>query len=418
MGTWIASFRMIERGPAAKKAAAQIASVITITRSALIHSAPEWRQELLMELASREGIRIYSHEVTDKMEPLPEGEFFAKLHHALKENLGEETKISSKVNDIEGLWISFKIEGDEYWIVLNRTRWEHTSGLQWIGWAAAVLVLSLLGAGFISRFINQPLAKLAAAARTLASGQTPEPLSEKGIAEVKEANHNFNQMVKDLANIEAERAEILAGISHDLRTPMTRMRLEIEMANLSEAAKEGIQSDIQQMDAIVGQFLDYARLGKTTPAELVNISDALESVLEENIRKPDVFIQCQIEKNIFVQANETDLRRVLTNLVANAMLHGKTGSTGKPEIKVSCYRHNPNSVIIQIADRGPGIPAENREKMLRPFTRIDDARGQAGGSGLGLAIVERIIKRYSGKIQLKDHDGGGLLVELTIPLVS
>ncbi len=174
-----------------------------------------------------------------------------------------------------GFWVSFKIDDDEYWLMLDRERIGRTSSLQWLGWATVVLLLSLLGAVFISSLINQPLARLTAAARAIAKGQEPEPLPETGPTEIKEANRSFNQMVGDLKRIESDRALILAGISHDLRTPLARMLLEVEMApNWPTMRAQGMQSDLAQMDAIIGQFLDYAKPADTARFTRVDIQRA------------------------------------------------------------------------------------------------------------------------------------------------
>ena len=229
MGAWVLSFRMVEREPFAQRAANQLVSIVTITRAALIHSAPDLRRELLFDLASNEGIRIYTLELPDEVEPLPEDGQWPILLRLLRSKLGEDTRISRKVNGVEGFWISFKIDDeDEYWLALPMGRLEGPANWQWLWWAAAGFGLSLMGAGFISGLINQPLARLAIAARTFAGGRTPEVLPETGSAEVRDANRSFNHMVSELERNEKERMEVLAGISHDLRTPLTRIQLELD----------------------------------------------------------------------------------------------------------------------------------------------------------------------------------------------
>src|SRR5213075_1098314 len=149
------------------------------------------------------------------------------------------------------------------------------------GWAGVVGVLSVLGAALISSLVNLPLARLTAAARAIAQGKRPEALPEKGPKEIIEANRSFNQMVDQLQQVESDRAVILAGISHDLRTPLARMQLELEMANLSTEAREGMQSDIGQMDDIIGQFLDYAKPTEAASFINVDISELLSDTAHE-----------------------------------------------------------------------------------------------------------------------------------------
>jgi len=418
MAAWVASFRFVERGPVAKQFAAQLISVVTITRAALTHSAPDLRRELLFDLASNEGIRIYPLEATDKIEPPLDSELMPKLQQSVRERLGQDTKFASRVNDIPGFWISFKIEDDdEYWLMLERNRFERVTGIQWFGWAAMVLVMSLLGAAFITRLINQPLARLAFAARSMAKGKMPHPLPETGPAEIREANGSFNQMVRDLERLETDRALILAGISHDLRTPMTRMQLEIEMANLNDDERTGMQSDIRQMDAIIAQFLDYAKPSDKADFTSIDLTTLVADTAKEAARAPTVKISTRLDENVRVMGNATDLQRVVSNLIENARRYGKKEGSNAAEIEVSCRRRK-DYAVIRIADHGPGVPEADQEKMLHPFTRLDSARGQANGAGLGLAIVNRVVKRHGGKLKLNNRDTGGFVVSFALPLAS
>jgi two-component system, OmpR family, osmolarity sensor histidine kinase EnvZ len=414
---WFASFRIVERTPRAQQMAAQVISIVTVTRAALTHSAPDLRRELLFDLASNEGIRIYPLEASDVVEPPPESSFMPVLEATVKGRLGKGTKFAGSVNDVAGFWVSFKIDDDEYWLRLDRERIEEASNIQWLGWGTAALILSLFGAVFISRLINQPLARISLATRAIASGKKPDPLPEKGPTEIREANRSFNQMVADLDRVESDRAVILAGISHDLRTPLTRMLLEVEMAELPPDARQGMQADLAQMDAIIGQFLEYARQSDHAPVASVDLSALLTECAQETERMHDVRLNADITANVNVFGNATDLKRVISNLIENARRYGKTPDTNMTEIGIVCKTEG-NHAAIEISDSGPGIPEGEMERLLRPFTRLDTARGQANGSGLGLAIVERIIKRHHGSLKLLNKDGGGLRVRIAIPITG
>ena len=418
MAAWVVSFRLQERKPLAQQLAAQVVSTVTITRAALTHSDPDRRRELLFDLVSEEGIRIYPLESSDRIELPTEDNVMTTLQASVRAKLGSDTKFAVKVNDTAGFWISFKIaDDDEYWLVLDQDRLQLVSSLQWLGWAAVVLALSLLGAAVISRLISHPLAQLAFAARTIARGQQPEPLPETGSTEVIEANRSFNQMVQDLNRVESDRAVILAGISHDLRTPLARMQLEIEMAKLTDAERQGMQSDIAQMDAIIGQFLDYAKPTDPDSFTPIDLATLLADVTHKAERRPDVRITTRIECNVTVQGNATELRRVFDNLFENAHRYGKNDRSGLAEIDASCHIADGNA-IIEIADSGPGVPPAEIEQLLRPFTRLDTARSQANGAGLGLAIVNRVILRHGGKLLLVNRETGGLLVRVTLPIAA
>ena len=420
MASWIGMISVVQRGPQVKQTAELVISVVTITRAALTHSAPDLRVELLIELVSNEGIRIFPLVATDVVEPPPDSPLMPEIEALVKEKLGKDTRFSSRVNGSPGFWISFKIDGDEYWMMLERERLPGLSGVQWLGWAGLVGVLSLLGAALISSLVNQPLARLTAAARAIAEGKRPEPLPERGAQEIIEANRSFNQMVDDLQQVESDRALILAGISHDLRTPLTRMNLELEMANLSTEAREGMQSDIGQMDAIIGQFLDYAKPTEAASFVPVDISALLADVARAAERIPGMRVTTDIEPDVHVMGNETDLRRVFNNLVENARRYGATPGGDATEIDISCHakaiNHGKRAVIV-LQDHGGGVPAEQIEQLLKPFTRMDTARGQANGAGLGLAIVERVAGRHHAALALRNREGGGLQIELTMPVV-
>jgi len=373
---------------------------------------------LLFDLASNEGIRIYPLEKSDKVMPPEDSPIVPELEYYVRQSLDENTLFASSVNDVDGFWISFNIDDDRYWLMLDRGRLDRTSGLQWLGWGSIALFLSLIGAGFISTLINQPLARLTAAARAIGKGRQPDPLPEAGPTEIEEANRSFNQMVADINRVESDRALILAGISHDLRTPLARMQLEVEMATLSDEARDGMHSDLAQMDSIIGQFLDYAKPFDASNLDSVDLSSLLLDVIASAARLPDVNVASQIAPTSEVAGNPTELARVFNNLVENARRYGKTPDTDCADIELRT-RNEGHHVIIEVSDHGAGVPESECERLLRPFTRLDDARGQANGSGLGLAIVNRIVLRHNGKLLLKGHDDkhGGLLVQITLPLV-
>ncbi len=411
MAAWVASFRVVERTPRGEQIAAQVVSIVTITRAALLHSAPMLRRELLFELATSQGIRVYPKELDDEVEALPDRALFRVVEDNVRSRLGADTQFAASVNEIPGFWVSFYIDDDDYWLVLDRSRIEVASGIQWIGWGGVTLLLSLVGAVFISRLINQPLARLSAAARAIARGKAPAPLPEKGPAEIREANQSFNQMVHDLQQVESDRAVILAGISHDLRTPIARMLLEVEMAKLPDEARHGMQSDLAQMEAIISQFLDYARPVEPGQHQNVDLSALLARVVRDAGRSTELWVHGEIAPGLQVRGHATELSRVVENLIENAKRYGKTAGKSVSELQVSAHVEG-SDVLIEIADRGPGLPEDQIANLLRPFTRLDTARSQANGAGLGLAIVDRIVHRHDGRLEIKNREGGGLAVRV------
>ena len=415
MAAWLGSFKVVERTPRVQQLTAQIVSVVTITRAALTHSAPDKRRELLIELASNEGIRVYLLEETDRVVEQDATETFVELANMIRTKLGGDTRFAREVNDVAGFWVSFDIEEDQYWLRLDEDRVVSASNLQFLGWAIITLVITLLGAVFISKLINEPLSQLSLAARSLAKGRKPKTLPEVGPKEIRETNASFNKMMEDLARIESDRAVILAGISHDLRTPLARMQLEVEMAELTDDARLGMQADLGQMDGIIGQFLDYAKPLETVMFETINLSELLNQVVEESSRLPDVVMRSSIGKNIQLPGNKVELRRVFNNLIENGRRYGRTPGTDHVRIDIKCgykNREKQQGILFTYRDHGLGVPDADMKRLLRPFTRGDISRSQANGSGLGLAIVDRIVKRHGGLIRISNHANGGLMIAI------
>jgi two-component system osmolarity sensor histidine kinase EnvZ len=420
MTAWVGMISVVQHEPQVQQISSQVISVVTITHAALTHSAPELRRELLFELVSNEGIRVFPLEEDDKVEPPSDNALMPDIEKLVKAKLGKDTRFSAKVNGVSGFWVSFNIDDDEYWLMLERERIRGLTGIQWLGWASVVSVVSLLGAAFISSLINLPLRRLTQATRAFAQGKRPDPLPEKGPNEIIEANRSFNQMVDQLQQVESDRAVILAGISHDLRTPLARMQLEVEMANLSNEAREGIQSDIGQMDDIIGQFLDYAKPTDAHSFINVDITELLQDTAHEAARLPDLRIATDIADGVHAMGNATDLKRVINNLIENARRYGKTPDSDVTEIDIQCAVKGTGAsrrVVIAVQDHGVGVPDDQIEQLLKPFTRLDTARGQANGAGLGLAIVDRVLQRHGAELEVSNRDGGGLRIQIAMKAI-
>jgi two-component system osmolarity sensor histidine kinase EnvZ len=416
LAAWIQSFRTFERVPRALSVAQQVTSVVNITRAALLYSDPFVRRDLLAELAANEGIRIYPLEPDDTVVPLPDSALIKMVERAVVDKLGPGTRVASQVNGVRGLWVSLAIEEDGYWVFIDRDPAARTYGTQWIGWAAVALVLSLIGAVAITRLINRPLAQLSRAAIELGSGRRPVALPETGPVEIRTVNESFNRMVTDLGKLEADRAVLLAGISHDLRTPLTRLRLELEMSHVPPVARAAMVDDIDQIDTIVRQFLDYARQAPQAPAEDV----ALAPLIEGAVRRariealPASKVELRLAAGVRVRGHRIELDRALDNLLTNAVRYGRDAASGRLHVTVSLMRSD-DQAIVAVADHGPGVPAEQIERLMRPFERGDAARSGSGGAGLGLPIVERIARMHGGSLRLLANPPRGLRAELALP---
>jgi two-component system, OmpR family, osmolarity sensor histidine kinase EnvZ len=417
LAAWLQSFRVFERAPRAETVAQQIVSIAQLTRAALLYADPYDRRELLAELARNEGIRIFPLEPADVITPLPDRPILQLAAQSVSAKLGPGTRVVAAVNGTPGLWVSLAIDEDRYWLLIERDPVARSIGTQWIGWAAVALLLSVLGAILITRVINRPLARLSDAARELGAGRTPPPLPAAGPAEIRTVNDSFNRMVMDLGKLEEDRAVLLAGISHDLRTPLTRMRLELEMAKLPEEARAAMIGDIEQMDAIVRQFLDYARRSPQQPAEAIDLSGLVDAAVARSRigQEENSTVTRLVAQQVGITGYRTELDRALDNLLVNAARYGRDPATGRLDVTVSLTTDGQEAVV-GVADRGPGVPAGQIERLLRPFERGDSARSGSGGAGLGLPIVQRIARLHGGTLRLLANAPHGLRAELTLPL--
>jgi len=398
-------YRVYEREPRSRELAQQTVSSVNLTRAALVNADPVRRRALLVELNEREGLRLYPVTNEEKLEPLPDEPLLERVSAHVRAALGPQTRFALERDGLEGFWVSFYIDEDEFWIMLPRERFAPDFGLGWLGWGMALLAIALVGAWFVAASLARPLRALTVAAGRLGRGQTPEPVAEEGPLELRSLSASFNRMASELARMERERATVLAGISHDLRTPLARLRLELEMAGVSKEAAQAMSADVDEIDAVIGQFLDYAR-GEQEERKVVEPDRLLAEIAAR---------YAQLGKRVSFAGGsppplpvaQMALRRAVTNLVDNALRHA-----GEP-VEIAS-RDEDGATVIEVADRGPGVPASEAERLKQPFTRLDASRGGPGGSGLGLAIVDRVARAHGGTLDLLPREGGGLVARIRL----
>ncbi len=404
----VASFRIqqiYEREPRARELAQQAASSVNLTRAALVNADPFRRRDLLIELNEREGLRVYPVTNTEALEPLPDDALLERVAAHVRADLGGATRFAYERDGMDGFWVSFFIDEDEFWVMLPQERFDPEIGLGWLGWGAALLALALLGASLIAATLSRSLRALAGAARRVGHGETPAPLAESGPRELATVSAAFNRMARDLEALERERAMVLAGISHDVRTPLSRLRLALEMSGADAAAAQGMSADIDEMDQVIGQFLEFAR--GENEAKTVDDLTALLAEVGEHYAKLGKAVKVNTEQLAPFAFARMALRRAVGNLIDNALRYA-----GEP-VEVAA-RSEGATVIIEVLDRGPGIPAGEAERLKQPFTRLDPARSGRGGAGLGLAIVERVARAHGGRLELVPRPGGGLAARLSV----
>jgi two-component system osmolarity sensor histidine kinase EnvZ len=407
---WLSLFRYIDAEPRARETAQLAASAVNLIRASLFAAAPEKRLGLFTEFSTREGIRLLPAEEDDKIEAMPDSRFFRLLQRELMARLGEHTRMAASVDDVSGFWVSFRLDDaddEEYWLILPRDRATRDFASQWMLWGLLAVTLALAVAWLIASRISRPLKAMAKSAEMVGRGQTPAPLPEDGAEELSRLAIAFNTMAADLERHERDRSEVLAGISHDLRTPLTRLRLEAEMS-VAESARQAVVADIEQMEAVISQFMDYAR---TESGEMPVATDltALLSDLAERQGCVGRSLSAELKPLPEMLLRPKAITRAVTNLIDNAVKYGGGDITLAASV-------GNGEIWVEIGDHGPGVPPDEIERLKRPFTRLENARTDATGTGLGLAIVERIARLHEGRLDLLPNPGGGLLVRLVLPI--
>ena len=404
---WFVILHTYQREPIAQELSRQTVSVVHLTRAALVNADPQRRRGLLLELSDLEGIRVFSAWPDEKLRPVPRHPILERVMQLVRAVLGERTRFAWSRDGMDGFWVSFFIDDDEFWIMLPHERVASNPAVQWLGWGGLALALSLLAAWLIASRIAGPLAQVAGAAGRVGRGETPPPLPETGPRELRTVASAFNRMTRDLAQHERERAMVLAGISHDLRTPLSRLKLALEMSGGERGEAEAMSADIDEIDRVIGQFLEFAR-GENESRVPTDLTALVGDIGEHFARRgDDVRIVRDPASPPLLRLARLSVRRAIVNLVENALRHAGGAVEIAAEVRGA-------EAMIEVRDRGPGIPAHEVERLKQPFTRLDESRAGRGGAGLGLAIVERVARAHAGRLDLLPREGGGLVARVTL----
>ncbi|MFC3339731.1 sensor histidine kinase [Paracandidimonas soli] len=337
---------------------------------------------------------------------------------ALNERLDDGTRVGLSRGPEPNLFVSLMPDpGDSEtgrppseWLVIPLDRLSPPVSTPVIAfWAAGMGLLLLLAAAF-SWHITRPLTRLAKAADQLALGQ-PQRVVPSGPTETRILGERFNAMLDALAESSAVRQTLLAGLPHDLKGPLSRMWLRIEMSS-DPTFQEGMRKDVQDMQRMIDQFIGFVRGSDPGAYQLAPL--ALNDWLEEQVSSwetagCDVRLRQQCRRPLELMADAHALSRLLDNLVTNALNHGA------PPVEISLAEDDGHAVLT-VDDHGGGISRERRAEALRPFSRLDDARTLTGSVGLGLALAGAIVKAHQGTLALQDAPSGGLRVEVRLPL--
>lgn len=327
----------------------------------------------------------------------------------LQAHLGED-KVVAQEQFSKTIWIRFRAGSHFYWFVVP---FSPPSGfpspiLIWVGGAFA---LSIGGAYLIIFQLTRRLRHVTETARDFGLGRATPVLEETGAQEIKDLSAAFNQMRNDLGRHEGDRRLMLAGISHDLRTPLTRLRLAAELlpAGTDPGLASGMIQDIEELESILKQFLDYTRDGSEEPFITGDLNEITNEVCQRYIQSGHR-IATDFENLPNIALRPLAWRRVVTNLIENAVRYGRESI----EVKT---RQEGETIGVEVSDCGPGVPPERLKDIARPFVRGTDARSDLG-AGLGLAIVDRIVRAQGGQINLRNRPAGGFVARVELPIRS
>jgi len=409
-------FDYFERDVRAQALAKEISTVVNFTKASIEAAASSKRLKLLSELSGLGDVSIYPAYYFEPLEPIPEDPFLQLVVKKIAQQLPVGTLITVNHYDIPGIWVSFEIDSDLFWLVMPRTLIDRPFPWHWIGWGVVIFSLAVVGAYIATKRISMPLSRLSRAAEQIKRGGKVHPLPLDNVVEFSEVSEAFNEMSDNLSKISEERRFLLASVSHDIRTPLTRLRIASEMLpNQSHEIKDSMEQDIQEINEIINQFLDFARGFEDEPVAPVNLGKFLKEIQRKHARMGQNFklkkknIRSNIPKKLFIDLRLSAFQRCLDNLINNAFFYSK----GNVEMQATLFEE---SFSVSIIDDGPGIPEHQKVKLLKPFERVDEARGNIGGSGLGLTIADHIARAHSGKLELINLKKGGLEAKITIPL--
>lgn len=401
LATWVVVQTLIV--PVAERSADDLAGLIVLSAQTWAELPPETRTAFEHELARRHGLRLTTVDV-GATAPAPHFAFRRQIEDALSQRIGDVAALHG-VPGSAAAWLELPVGGHDLRVGFFPQRYAVRPPLAAVAVIGVGALLSLLTALFLVRRITVPLARAAQAARQVGAGQLPEPLPETGPAELAELARRFNTMATEVRELLDNRTTLLGGISHDLRTPMTRLRLNLELLHDDPAPAriDRALADLDDMNRLIAAYLDLARASRAEARTRFDLAALLGELAVEAGVPWEAAAACEIE------AGPLAVRQILANLIQNALRYGGA----RVELALAC---DARQVRVYVRDAGPGIPEAQLEKVFRPFYRVEDSRAQAtGGAGLGLAIVRQLAEVNGWTVTLKNRPSRGIEATLEIP---
>jgi two-component system osmolarity sensor histidine kinase EnvZ len=393
--------------PVVQRSTADLAALMEISARTLVQLPEDIRGDYRERLLNDYQLWLRNEEDTPQNLRYFFFPYVLRLNDALSERTDAEVRMQSNVIDGKRwFWVHLETPKGPVWAGFPRDRisTRPLQGLVIISLMA--LVLLVLTASVLARRVTSPLTRLSHAAEEVAKGRSPEPLPESGPRELASLARQFNETSQQVRELLADRTVLLAGISHDLRTPLTRLRLALEMLPKQTSAelKGRMERDLEEMNAQISQAVE---LGSTLGAGERQPIDVVRLISEVVGGRPRI---AWIPRRPCPQAvNALSLRRILGNLIENALRY----SQAPVEVRLDCSHR---AAVIFVLDRGPGIPEEERDAVFRPFYRLERSRNRrTGGSGLGLAVARQLAVANDMEIHLNSRVGGGTVASIRLP---
>jgi two-component system osmolarity sensor histidine kinase EnvZ len=384
---------------------AQLAADVKLAQSALALLPREARPAFLKQVNRQSNIRILPIYPPYGEVMAPDREFPPLMLAGLRSMAGND--VSARMGNPEAnTWIRFVAGGQPYWLVVAGGHPPFPVPL--LTSVVIAFVVSIGGAYLLIARLNRQLRAVVEASRAIGRGEVPAAMAVEGPEEIRELRRGFNQMSEGLQRLDAERRLMLAGISHDLRTPLVRLRLNVELSEpeLASTTAGAMVRDIKEIDTILGQFLEFARNESDEPPQQSDLN-AIVSEVCAGYRLSGHDVRMLLGPVGVANLRAVAVRRLITNLVDNGVRYGEK------EIEVATSRNDDDHIVVTVADRGPGIRTGSPDALIKPFAREDVSRSKPG-SGLGLTVVDRIARAHGGSIKLMNRPDGGLLAVVTL----
>ncbi len=331
----------------------------------------------------------------------------ATLGMALEERVRRSYFVAARLSRE---WYDVRIqlpEGVLNVLVPGRRLFSPTTYIFILWMVGSALVLFAIAIAFMRNQIRS-IRRLAIAADSFGKGRDVPDFRPEGANEVRQAAAAFLVMRERIQRQLKQRTEMLAGVSHDLRTPLTRMKLAFAMMEESQDIVD-LQGDVAEMETMIEAYLAFARGEGSEPAETTDLGRLLSEVTV-GARRAGGTVELEVAGALVLPLRQNAFRRCLTNLLANSRLHAES-------VWLFAHRRTPETIEILLDDDGPGIPAQSREDVFKPFFRLDSSRNsETGGAGLGLAIARDVVRSHGGEITLEDSPQGGLRVVIRLPV--